>query len=207
MKISRPVLFILVAGVIGYAVVVSTEPDAAPHKVKKVATKSAQVDAAGFTKEDYTARFARYTARRRDPFQPKVMPHKTPTAAPASAKPKGNDGLALTGTTGTWTLTGISAMDGAQSALIENGSTHETVFLTVGEQWHNYHVVAIEEQALVLVDDKGKQVRLAFVEVVPTTNGSAGAAAGATLPGTTAQPPAPANGISTAMAPGTQRGR
>ncbi len=189
-KVSRPILYLALAGTVVYAAVVLTEPDDTPAKHSKRAMKASENLTGDFTKEDYTAHFARYQSQGRNAFQPLVVPSKTATTEAPKAPKDG--GLALGGNQGVWNLTGITALDGVQSALVENSTTNESQFLKVGDLWKGLRVTAITDNAVVFVNtegkDRGKEVRLTFTEAAP----------GATRPG---QKPAGPNALPPAGAP------
>ncbi|HZO91899.1 MAG TPA: hypothetical protein VFB38_26515 [Chthonomonadaceae bacterium] len=204
-KISRPILYIAIVGAIAYTAVILTEPDTPARKRAARSTKTAVVEAGGFTKEDYTAHFARYRAQGRNAFQPLIVPHKASDKAKQAAPKKTplvNGGIALNGKDGTWTLTGISALDGVQSALLENSATKEIQFVKVGDVWNGLRVASIGSDAVVFVNAQGQQARLTFPEIAPTPAPGTGAAApNPAVPGASAPP----GGIPTAPPPRAQR--
>ncbi|MBC7808299.1 MAG: hypothetical protein H7145_19370, partial [Akkermansiaceae bacterium] len=77
-KVSRPIVYAVVAAVALYAVVLLTEPEKPVKKSAKKSTLGATTKApAGFLPEDLTARFARYQGKSRDAFKPEVVPKQT----------------------------------------------------------------------------------------------------------------------------------
>jgi hypothetical protein len=194
-KISRPVLYTAVLGAVAYAVVVLTEP-AAPPKKKTVAraTRTAATNAAGdgITPEDLAARFPRYEPKRqKDPFTPRVVvAHALPaTAAPgaaSSALPRGK-----------WVLTGIAAINGAKTALVENGAG-DTVFLKAGDGWNGLRVAAIGQESISLVTADGRRTELGFPTPEEEKPALPAGPGGVPTPGGTAPPagqaPAAPNG-------------
>ena len=186
--ISRPVIYAVVAAVVVYAGVVLTEPEPAARRAAARTARTASPAPDGFTEADLTTRFVRYAGRPRDPFSPKVVPAKAPPPAPAPPSPP--PGGPPPGTEGSvWTLTGISSINGVRSALIENGSTKESLFLKAGDRWNGLTVVAIEADAVVLRNALGQETRLVFDETVPEP--TTGTAAGAAGTGAATAPPAP----------------
>ena len=191
-KVSRPVIYAALAAVVVYAAVVLTEPEAPPRKPSVRTKRSASTAENGFTEADLTARFVRYSGRQRDAFSPRVVPRKPRVARPAPKSapppaPKGA-GIASLGTPGSWALTGITAINGVQSALVENGSTKESLFLKVGDNWNGLRVLAVESNAVVLANALGQRTRLTFEETAPAPRG--GATTGA-APAALSAPPAP----------------
>jgi hypothetical protein len=167
-KISRPVIYALVAGVGIYAVVLLTEPEAAARKTntKRASSTSRAKDANGITEEDRTAKFASYTTVRRDAFAPVVVAKKArpknlearPTPAPKPVvvvvvkPPVPTD----------WSLTGIALVNGTRMALLENGSHTETKFLKVGEQWMGLEVTQIGQSEILFRQSNGAPYRMVF---------------------------------------------
>ncbi len=155
-KISRPIIYLVVIGAVAYAAVLLTEPEQKAKKVTPRTTQAVSKAPVGFTEADMTAVFPRYNGKYQDAFQPKVVVKKeVPAPAPSPAPVFGNG-------VGVWALTGINTVNGVRSALVENSTTQETVFLETGDTWNGYRVQAIEPSALVLVNGEGKQTRLIF---------------------------------------------
>lgn len=197
-KVSRPIIWLVVLGAAGYAAVIFTEPDA----VKKKATANAAAHSGvtpppGFTEADMTAKFDRYNGPITDAFKPKVVLKKpTPGASPAAQPPVA---------TGIWTLTGIALTDGQRSALVENSNTGESVFLKAGDQWSGLKVVSVEPTEVIFVNAEGKRTRLTFavtVEEKPSPSPSGLAPLILPAPGASPAPGAAAPGAVPA-APGT----
>jgi hypothetical protein len=158
-KVSRPIIYVAVLGAVAYAVVLLTEEKAPPKKPTTRVTASGPKAPVGFTAADMTATFPRYASKDRNAFAPKVVAKKA--AANAGMTPPLLPPIL---TTGVWTLTGINTVDGVASALLENSSTGETVFLKQGDIWSGLQVLAIEPEAIVLVNAQGKPTRLVFAQ-------------------------------------------
>jgi hypothetical protein len=157
-KISRPIVYIAVLGVAAYAVVLLTEPEKTTKKTTPRTSRTSSSAPKGFLPEDLKASFPRYAAKGKNAFQPKVVSVK-PTVAEANAGMKGPAaGLA----SGVWMLTGINTIDGVRSALVENGSTGDTVFLKTGDIWNGMRVASIDTNGMVLVNPLGKRSRFGF---------------------------------------------
>jgi hypothetical protein len=208
-KISRPVLYTVIVGAIAYAGVVLTEPKAPPAKKappRTTHTAATATDAgSNITPEDLTARFTRYEPQKKahDPFLPHVV---TAHALAAAATAAGGSGGALSAGRGSWVLTGISAIDGTRSALLENGSTGESVFLKAGDKWNDLRVADVGVQSVAFVNAAGQRTELGFPELddqqkaggTPPPNPGMGNTGGAGAPSPTGQaglpPAAPNNG-------------
>lgn len=157
-KISKPYLYGAAVVVVGAVAFVLTEPETVTKKSKPKLTKTETNNTQGFTPEDYTASFPRYTGKPRNAFAPKVISKKGQTATALVDIPEpGTERL-----TETWNLTGIALIDGTRNALIENGT--DSAFLKVGDTWNGLRVVAIEATAVRLIDPLGKESRIRFVE-------------------------------------------
>lgn len=153
-KISRPIVYVALLGVVAYTAVVLTEPETAKRKAPRRPAASARA-LEGFTEEDMKARFARYAGAPRDAFLPRVVPSRS-GAPGAGALPFADAGI--------WLLTGINVINGVRNALLENGATGETVFVRSGERWNGLLVFRIEPNAVLFVNDKGKMTRIAFLD-------------------------------------------
>jgi len=162
-KISRPVLYAALLGVVGYTVVVLTEPEAPARRKSSVRTAATAKAPTGFLPEDLEASFERPGATNRNAFKPGVVPQNT------AGLLAGENALS------NWTLTGITVVEGRRRALLENASTGESVFLETGQRWNDLAVRTIEPDAVVFVNKNGETVRLGFpepeavAEVAPVT--------------------------------------
>lgn len=194
-KVSRPIIYLVVVGAIAYAAVVFTEQEPPRKKVANTRTTASGPKAPpGFTAADMTASFPRYNGKDRDAFAPKIVARKrTAEAIAGGMAPPLPPGLA----TGIWILTGISSVDGVQSALVENGSTGETVFLKTGDLWSGMVVKEIEPEGVILVNAQGKSTRLVFAKPPEEESAAAGSVPPVVLP-------APRGG--TVILPGTRAG-
>jgi hypothetical protein len=185
-----------VIGAVGYVAFLLTEPDDTPPPTKHRTTSSRSTvvaDADGILPQDRTAHFDPYTAPRHDAFNPRIVTHR---AAALVVRP-----LSIHGN---WVLTGISAIDGEPTALMENSTTGESVFLKPGDVWNGQRVANIGESAVTLVTPgTGLQSLITFPTPPDdsTKQNAPGAAAIAapaadgapTAPGSGPLPPAPVN--------------
>lgn len=156
---SRLVLWVPVLLAGGYAIYLYTEPPATPKSVAKRTTKTAAKSADGILPEDLTARFPRYTGPGRDAFAPKVMSAKkavAPTAEQVVLPPEVANN--------SWTLTGITVLNGVRSALLENVSSGSSLFVKAGDTWNGLKVSSIEASAVLFTDSVGRPTRLKFPE-------------------------------------------
>lgn len=199
MKLSRPVVYTLVLGVAAYAVMLLTEPDAPPKKVAKPSSSSSSKSKDGITEADLTAHFPPYAGPRRDAFNPLVTPKRT-LVARTDVAPKRVDSTA-----GNWALTGITVIDGARSAVIENSQTHDIAFLTPGERWNGLKVDSVNADSVLLMNALNQPVTITFA-APPTTptpgaavppNGAPGAAAPTQVPVAPVTPPTNRRGRAT----------
>lgn len=151
-KLSRPIVYALILGVVGYAVVVLTEPEA-PTKRKSTAKSSSVAKApSGFLPEDLEAKFEKPARSARNIFRPEVVPQNGPGL------------LSKGGGLGGWILTGITVVGGNRRALLENPTTGDSIFLLAGERWNDLTVQSIEPDAAIFVNKEGRTLRLGFPE-------------------------------------------
>lgn len=165
---------------------------------EKVATKKTVAKAKSsldkttelYKKEDYTAKFASLKEEPKYAFKPLVVKSTGPVNAGGAAADS-DPGMSITGEPG-WLFTGSPELDGVRSALLDNTTTGESVFLNVGDHWKNGHVKSIGADAMVFVGNDGteKTVKLLDPSVVISKGGKA--TNGAVAQGTVAplQPPA-----------------
>ena len=189
-KKTSPVVWVLIGGAC-VAAYVLTEPDATPRKKTTTARTTARTatgSQGGVTPEDLTAKFPRYAGPARDAFQPKVVAVKPATktamkASPLVLPPPRPVVVTLNAVSlDAWTLTGINVVNGARSALLENKTSGESVFLKAGANWNTFKVGSIEPSALVLIGPTGTVKRLGFPEAPPEKVASAAQAPAISAP-------------------------
>ncbi|HRI44737.1 MAG TPA: hypothetical protein PLL78_14530 [Fimbriimonadaceae bacterium] len=174
-KVSRPVLYTALLGVLAYAVVVYTEPESKRPPAKPKRTTLASTTNAQFTKEDYDRRFDSYNAELKNAFKPGIV-----RLGGDSLLAQRLDGVptALTGGDPNWRYTGTATIDGVRVALIENSATAEGVFLHEGESWKQAVLTKIDDEAIVMVGPGGgvRRIRLgepdADPDPLPVTGGT-----------------------------------
>lgn len=202
-KISRPILYTIVAAAVIFAAVLLTEPDP-PARKTAVRTRTSSAAPSGFTEADLTARFARYSARQQDAFRPGIVPSKAAALqnAPASVGPAP---VLPGGAAGTWALTGITTVNTVRSALVENSATKESIFLKAGDRWNGLRVLSVESSAVVFANALGQQTRLTFVETAPTDAAAAARGDASAAPTGAARPSAAASSPSGTAVPAAPR--
>lgn len=153
-KISRPVIYIAVAAVIGAAVYFYTEPAAV---VKKATTKKPTVRQTvgipGILPEDYELKFAATTPAPRDVFRPLVA-RTTTTRGVGDDSGFGSGG---------WRLTGISIVNGQRQATVES-TNGDLASLRLGQTFDGYIVRAISDLDITIEGSDGKREKLRFVD-------------------------------------------
>lgn len=190
-KVSRPMVYAVVAAVAVYAIVLVTEPEKPVGKPKKRSSLGAGLKApAGFLPEDLTAKFERYEGKSRDAFRPEILPKQSVmNALPGGRMPGTSGGLfSALGLRGSWNLTGINIVNGSRSALIENPTTGDSAFLKTGDQWNGLEVVDIEADTVVFLNSLGQRSQLKFVDPTVVED--------ATVPGAPATTVTPGGGSS-----------
>lgn len=175
-KVSRPVIYTALAAVAAYALFLNTQPQT-PTLTKRVRVSRTlpAANASGILPEDLKARFPRYAGGRRDPFVPGV----------ALARRTLPEATAMNAQTG-WTLTGISAVNGTASALIENPATGESVFLQPGDRWNGLRVVSIRPDRVLFLNGLGRHDALTFAAPPEDKTGGVSVPSAPSLPGRTA---------------------
>ncbi|MFY7952471.1 MAG: hypothetical protein ACOVT5_08185, partial [Armatimonadaceae bacterium] len=103
-KISRPVLYAVILGVVGYAVVVLTEPETPAKRKGTTRTNAGAKAPAGFLPEDLEASFQKPGAAKPKAFKPEVVPQNS------AGLLSGGNGLS------SWNLTGITVVEGKRRA-------------------------------------------------------------------------------------------
>lgn len=195
-KVSRPVIYTIVAGAALYAVVLFTEPETPTRRPgaasarTSAASRASRDTGSNITKEDLNAEFPRYAPAipaARNPFKPGV-----------AAKNRGGSGVSAVtvdprllplgggpGRNQTWKLTGISSVNGVRSALVENGRPEDSMFLKAGDRWNGLSVAVVEPDAIVFVNNLGQRTRLTFevsAPEIPASSPAPGGAGGGAAP-------------------------
>lgn len=154
--LKKPVFWVALLG-LGAAGFFLTEPEttkgsslkATPRK--KAAVKPGATSVV-FTEEDSKATFNRVSEPPRDAFRPIVA---------RRGGIGGGDGLAnglpsdFTGGEGNWVYTGSAEIDGVTSALLENRTSGEGVFLKRGERWKSASVISVGSRSIVMRGPSG----------------------------------------------------
>ena len=154
LKLSKPVLFLLIATVAVAIYLVSTPSAPTKHTTKPLAKPQVSVTATMYTPEDYKASFPKAILASRNAFQPLVLRRSGALIAALAAA--GNIPAEFAGGDPNWACTGSAEVDGVRQALIENKSTNDGVFLKQGDHWKNCVVSQVLEDAVVLVGPEGE---------------------------------------------------
>lgn len=198
-KISRPILYMALLGAVVGTYLFLSEPDAPAKKGSKKPLKGNVKVGEGITVEDLNAKFDRYAGKGKDGFFPRVIPAKS--ALGEAAKRGGLD---------SWNLTGVSIVNGAKSATLENTQTKELQFIKAGDRWNGLKVTLVASDYILFRNDKNQETRLTFIDpdvdkarlgVVSTTAGVS------TAPVLIASPNSPNIARATATNPQTTQGR
>jgi hypothetical protein len=154
--LKKPVFWVALLG-LGAAGYFLTEPEATKGgSVKAAPRKKAAVKPGNtsvvFTEEDEKASFNRVSEPPRDAFRPIVA---------RRGGIGGGDGLAnglpadFAGGEGNWVYTGSAEIDGVTSALLENRTSGEGVFLKRGERWKSASVISVGNRSIVMRGPSG----------------------------------------------------
>ena len=173
-KLSRPVLFTALAGIVAVAYVYTQdEPKTGTSKKKTTRSSKAVVakDKFGFSDEDYNPPAFAPVTFTKNAFQPVIVRTRqageiaiAPDAVPAE----------LAGGDPNWFYTGNAELDGKPTALLDNRVTMESEFVAQGQKWKRCTIVQILPQALVLAGPSGRKVKLTLssgeATIVPGSN-------------------------------------
>jgi len=161
LKVSRPVIYIAVAAVIGAAVYFYTEPTPVVRKaVTKKPTLRQSVGIPGILPEDYEIKFASVSPAPQDVFRPLVA--RTTTTRGVGD----DDGFG----TGGWRLTGISIVNGQRQASVES-TNGDLASLRLGQTFDGYSVRAISDLDITVAGPDGKREKLRFVDPTVVESG------------------------------------
>jgi len=141
---------------------VMTSSDDTPKKA--VATNNATKKKAAdglFTDEDYKAKFEPLNTTAKNAFMPIVM--RKGAGGVESTAPNALPTL-LTGGEGGWSYTGTAEIDGHIQAIVENPSTGQGDFLSVGQTWKKAKVIAVTDSTLILEGPDGQQVTIKMLD-------------------------------------------
>ncbi len=168
-KKTSPILWLAIAAV-GIAAFVMTEPQATAKSSTTRRNNTTKVATTGLiTEADMKAKFDRVNNSPKNAFMPVVkksvaLVNSSPNALPAE----------LTGGESGWAYTGTAAVDGRIQAVVENPSTGQGDFLTVGQTWKKARVVAVTEDSLTLQGSDGQQVTVKMQEKLSSNSMMAG---------------------------------
>lgn len=179
-KLSRPIVYALVAAVVAVAYVFLTE-ETAQRARKKLPPRAVAQQAmpAGFLKEDFEAKFEPVDEEPKAAFQPLIVSDQgtsrtdtIPSEFPSS----------LTGGDPNWMYTGMAEIDGRAVGLLENQSTGEGAFVRIAELWKQAEILQIEPMNITVRGTNGKVYVLAVREVGQTQSRSSTAVQGSSEP-------------------------
>lgn len=155
--LKKPIFWIGIAAV-GAIAWVATTPETVERKSgsgtrvarQKTSKKKSVVQ---FTQEDQDAKFAPLSAQMKNAFQPIVIRKGGGFGSgdgAANAIP-----LDFTGGDGGWVYTGTAEIDGSITALLENRTSGDGVFLKAGQRWKSAAVNKILPDAVVMTGPSG----------------------------------------------------
>ncbi len=149
-------------------VMTSSEPTAGQKSRSIPRPKAAK--AAGFTEEDYSAKFDRLNEPPRDAFMP-VVARSGGSAIGPNVVP-----AEFAGGEVDWVFTGRFVEDGVPRALVENKSSGEWVFLGAGQSWKSCSVQSIGPDSLTLQGRSGRTATLTpvteYEDLTPSGSGA-----------------------------------
>ena len=195
-------LYVALVAVIAYAAYLNLQSNTtttARRIVHPYAQTLVADNSVNLTPQDLAAHFPRYSqVSKRDPFNPLVGGSNAAANSPF--------GDASTTANGSWALTGINTVNGIPSALVENATTGESLFLEPGDTWKGLRVLDIATDSVTFVNPLGQQTTLGFV--APSVVAASNAKTSAPLPSLSSISPLPAlNGAAPADQGFGRRGR
>lgn len=168
-KKTSPVFWLLIIGV-GVTAFVMTSPEEVAKKTTTTRNPSKKaVTASLITEEDLRAKFDRVNNPAKNAFMPVIKKSSALANASPSALP-----VELTGGESGWAYTGTAAVDGRIQAVVENPSTGQGDFLSVGQSWKKAKVVAVTESSLTLEGMDGQQITVKMQEKLSSSSMLAG---------------------------------
>ena len=168
-KKTSPVFWIAIIGV-GVAAYVFTTPEETPKaKSTKPNNTRKAATATLITEEDLKAKFERVNNPVKNAFMPVIKKNMGELAQNPSALP-----AEFTGGESGWAYTGTAEVDGRIQAVVENQSTGQGDFLSVGQNWKKAKVVAVTESTLILEGMSGQQVTVKMQEKLSSSSMMAG---------------------------------
>ncbi len=156
-KPSRTIIYSVVGAIAIYGVfVVMTSDDAKAKSTKPKAIAKKSSKTALYLPEDYKASFAPVLLPVKNVMHPLVIRAMDRLGGSSETSIPSN----FTGGDGNWIYTGLAEVNGSPTALLENESSGEGVFLKVGERWKQCIVAEIKSESVVLVGPDGQSKRV-----------------------------------------------
>ncbi len=125
-------------------------PGSKDAATKKSTSAQPQSTATQFTKEDYSAHFARLNLATSDIFRPLVT-----TAAGSVTTNNFDIPTEMTKGEANWAFTGTAAINNSQMALFENSKTLQGNYVKIGEHWKTCMLESISGDEVTLRSDSG----------------------------------------------------
>jgi len=163
--VKKPIFWLGAVTLLGAGFVLTAPPESSASSAKRTAStrkKSSKKGKFDFSAEDFKAKFDPVATNVRDVFKPVVFKGGTGES----------DGVNVilsryAGGEKGWVYTGSAEVSGVKSALLENRTTGEGVFLKLGQSWKGSTVVSIANDSIILSNDGSRHTfRLAEEEQV-----------------------------------------
>ena|SRR5579871_5432944 len=164
--ITKLSILIFIGGLI-YALMPEGSPPKGPKPPAALAVKkSSNADEIVYTEADQRASFASLSQPLKNSFKPLVVRTNGP-GGQVSGKDNAVPAYMARGD-GNWIYSGTASIDGVPTALLENGSTGEGVYLKDGERWKDLTVLAINPDSISIRGaESGEELTLRLAS--PTT--------------------------------------
>lgn len=127
-------------------------PESAPLKAVKSSSKGQSDSNSLYTKDDYSAHFARLDLAPSDVFKPLVTMGNNPSALGGNNFDIPTD---MTKGEANWAFTGTASINNSQMALFENSKTLQGDYVKVGQKWKSCMIQSISGDSVVLRSNAG----------------------------------------------------
>lgn len=154
-------------GLIAFAMTGSEPPAKPKTSVKKqVSPKAAKGQS--WDERDLAAKFVPVNLPERNAFKP-VVARRQGALSGDLLKDPGMLPPDFAGGEASWVFTGVAEVDGVKTALLENKSSGEGIFLAVGEVWRTVRVASISDDRMTLISLEGTTITLKVSDPAATT--------------------------------------
>lgn len=154
-KVSRPVIYVSLFAVAVAAFVLTSEDESAPSAATTRTRRApAPKSVAGFTEEDYAAKYPALNESSRNAFMPLVK-RTEPSTLVGQPFVEGNAIPEDLAGGPSWIYTGMAEVNGVKHGLVENSATGDGEFIKPGQRWKRATVLTVTPDTLTLMGSDG----------------------------------------------------